>query len=403
MGLALALSVILIRALPLEELGSFYAISTLAYFGNALFLVGADFALQRRLRDLSTRHRLDRRALARYMGRALVPGMVASSVLAVLVARFGPPVLSIASTPFASLAVIAILCSLIAAATFIVGVLRNLLQIAGEAHRVGVSLVLEAGLRLLACALALTLAGPTAWAMLAAHLVASLVLIAPLAVQVVQSTQSEDDPALARLVPGDVRQTLVPVGVGGVLNWLQLQGYRPLVGQVYDNSALVGAVSFLTALGGTVTLAVLGVAGQMATPRQFSSGGASSWRFVRLATGLTLVLTVLAWPCATIFLHLLGKDELIGLEYLVCAGVLVDGGNFILGVLGNHVSLAGKTFMPAMWAGMAGFLAVAILLLGAGEAGSLGPASLGLSLVVGQALALVVMTGFALRYRVDKH
>jgi hypothetical protein len=403
MGLALGLSIVLIRALPLEELGSFYAISTLAYFGNALFLVGADFALQRRLRDLSTRHRLDRHALARYMGRALVPGMAASCLLALLVGQFGPPLSSMSSSLPLSLAAIAVLCPLVAAATFVVGLLRNLLQIAGEARRVGVSLVLEAGLRLLACGLALALIGPTALAMLVASVLASMALIVPLAVQVLRSTTPEVDPALARLAPGDLQQTLVPVGVGAVLNWLQLQGYRPLVGQVYDNAALVGVVSFLTALGGTVTLAVLGVAGQMAMPRQFSSGGASSWAFARLSAGLTLALAALAWPCATVFLHLIGRDELIGLEYLVCAGVLVDGGNFILGILGNHVSLTGKTFVPSLWAGMAGFVAMALMLLEAGEAGTLGPAALGLSLVVGQTLALVVMTGFALRYRVQTH
>lgn len=387
-AIAVVINVLIIKLLPLSEVGEYYILGTIAYFGNALFFVGFDFALQRKIHNISNTKSIDFSSLRSYCAKTLPFGIISAFVLSTIVSFAGNAHNWLGT---------ALLCAALSAISFMVSLSRNILQIAGEKYRVSYSLLLEQVAKLCLCFIMILFFGASAIVIIGAFILASLAPFILNYYHITRCLQSVDENASYAVDSNDISKIILPVSAGGVLNWLQLQAYRPLLGKFFDQAELVGAVSFLTMLGATVTSASLGVLAQVWTPKQFATKGDTSRRFVILSAVSILALALLAYPSAYVFLRLLDKESLYGLEYLVSLGVIVEGGNFILGVLGNHSSLTRGSFVPSMLAGIIGFVTVSVIILTVDSNQEMGPGMIGFALAVSQCVAVAALLPVLLR------
>jgi len=387
-AIALAINVLIIKILTLDEVGKYYTYVTIAYFGNALFFVGFDFSLQRKIKNISITKSLDFLSLRSYIFKKLPYGTIASFVLSSIVSFAGN-----AHNWFW----IALLCAALSALNFLTSISRNILQISGAKYQVSYSLLIEQLAKFCLCFAIVLFFDASAAGIMMAFILSSFVCVAFNCYQIIMFLHPVNGTAIYENDANDISKSFLPVSAGGVLNWLQLQAYRPVLGQFYEKVELVGIVSFLTMLGATVTSALLGALAQVWTPKQFATNGEASRRFVQLAFFATFILSLLAYPAAYIFLRLLKKDSLYGLEYLVSIGVIMEGCNFILGVLGNHTSLTLKSFVPSMLAGIVGLVAVVVVILIAATYHWIGPGTIGFALAASQCIAVGALLPVLLR------
>lgn len=387
-AIAVAINVLIIKLLTLDEVGKYYTYVTIAYFGNALFFVGFDFSLQRKIKNISITKSLDFSSLRSYIFKKLPYGTFASFLLSSIISFSGNNNHWIG---------VALLCAVLSAINFITSILRNILQISGAKYRVSYSFLFEQLAKFTLCFIMVLLFDASAVEIMMAFILSGLVCVAFNYYQIVRFLRPVNETENYTINENDISKIFLPVSAGGVLNWLQLQAYRPVLGQFYEKVELVGIVSFLTMLGATVTSASLGVLAQVWTPKQFATNGEASRRFVQLACFATFTLALLAYPAAYIFLRLIEKDSLYGLEYLVSIGVIMEGCNFILGVLGNHTSLTLKSFVPSMLAGIVGFVAVVVIIFAAAAYQWLEPGAIGFALAASQCIAVAVLLPVLLR------
>jgi hypothetical protein len=385
---SVVINIFIIKLLSLDEVGKYYIIGTIAYFGNALFFVGFDFSLQRKIRNISIAKSIDFSSLRSYLFKTLPYGVLASFALSSVIYFAGNT---------HNWFEIAVLCAALAAINFLNSLSRNILQIADEKYRVSNSLLLEQLAKLCLCFTMSFFGGASAIVITMAFMLASLVCIIFNYHQIARCLHPVNGTVSYAIDSNDISKIVLPVGAGGVLNWLQLQSYRPVLGQLFQKAELVGTVSFLTMLGATVTSASLGVLAQVWIPKQFATNGDASRRLVKLACFATFTLALIAYPAAYIFLRFLKKDSLYGLEYLVSMGVIMEGGNFILGVLGNHTSLTLKSFVPSMLAGVVGFVAAVTIVFIVSAYQWIGPGTIGLALATSQCVAVAALLPVLLR------
>lgn len=381
-ALAVVINVFLIKFLSPIEVGKYYIIGSIAYFGNALFFVGFDFSLQRKIKNISIEKSIDFSSLQSYIFKTLPYGVLASFVLSSIV-FFADNLHNWFGT--------ALLCAALSAINFLVTVLRNILLISGEKNRFSYSLLLEQLAKFCFCCTIILFFDASAIVFTIAFMLAGLVCFIFNYQQITRCLYPVNSTASYDVDSNDISKIFLPVSAGGVLNWLQLQAYRPVLGQFFQKAELVGTVSFLTMLGATATSASLGVLAQIWTPKQFATNGDASRRFVQLACVIIFSLALLAYPVAYIFLRLLKIDNLYGLEYLVSFGVIMEGCNFILGVLGNHTSLTVKSFLPSMFAGVVGLVAVVFIIFIVDTYQWMGPGTIGFALAVSQCVAVAAL------------
>jgi diacylglycerol kinase len=189
------------------------------------------------------------------------------------------------------------------------------------------------------------------------------------------------------------------VGASGVLNWAQLQGYRPLMMNSINGASVVGSVSFMSTLGSTAAYAVFTVLAQFQVPQQYSSQGASTARYLQLLAFVTLLLCMACLPVGAAFLWLTTKMQLLALVYLVAVGVLIEAGNSAIGACINHMNALDQRMWGLPFSGLLG-CAVAFGLLVAPWPTQDPHLRVALALVAGQIVAVV--TVLYLTYRTVK-
>ena len=373
---------LIIKFLPLSEIGLYYVLGTIAYFGNALFFVGFDIAIQRKIRNISNTKSLNYASLWSYHIKTLPFGCLSVFAMSTILSFMGNT-----QNWFG----VALLCAAMSAINFMLSLSRNILQIADEKYSISFSLFLEQIAKLGVSSGLLLYWGGSAIVVLIAFSLAGIGCLIFNYIQIIRYLKPSKENANYEINENDIKKIVLPVSVSGVTNWLQLQGYRPVLGQIFQQSELVGSVSFLTTLGASVTAAMLGVLAQIWTPKQFASNGDSTRQYAELAGSSVIVLTMLAYPAAYVFLRLLGKEELYGLEYLVCLGVIIEGGNFILGLLGNHSSLRQGSFMPSLFAGIVGLLSLVIIIFILNALQGMSSSTIGISLAISQCVSVVIL------------
>jgi hypothetical protein len=344
-------NVLIVRQVGLDEIGRYYIIATVAYLGNAAFFVGSSLVLQRKLATVSTTRLLDPRGLAGYVS---VTGAAGSSFLLIVSILYfwstGGPVVTLP-----------LICCLLSLATYLSAVTRDIVLLCDQPVKSASLQTTEALVKLVLIFAVTASPGATAEHIVAASSAASLLAAAVGATLLMRITRRHRQSY--RETPVRFGKQLTAVGTSGLLNWAQLQGYRPLVAAMHFPSEIVGTVALLTTLGGTAANAVCSVMAQLNVPRQYASGGKSSFRYLQQLLLAIAATCIAVLPLGYLFIELTGKTSLRPFLYLVGIGVLLESGNAIVGIALNHCSVQERPLWHLPLGGAMGCVATAVILL----------------------------------------
>jgi O-antigen/teichoic acid export membrane protein len=187
----------------------------------------------------------------------------------------------------------------------------------------------------------------------------------------------------------DVFKFALPITIGAVLNWLQLQGYRMVLVPL-GFSEMVGIYSTVSGIGQAGMGAAIAIYSQMYTPKLYKSEGAFLSQYIRYGLFLICSVILLCVFGAPVLIHLLTKDEFLPYSFLVIYGVLTEAGNFILGTLGIFLSIKNNTKMGLI----AGYVSVIVMLACFSilyYSANISAYTIGLPLVISQIFAATIL------------
>ncbi len=377
-GLALTISIVVVRELPLEQVGLYYLYVTLSYLANALIFVGADYHLQRVLHDLSEKKSINLPELFKYFSLILIPGFL-------LVLGFGMAYMYATS---GTGLIVGIACASLASMTFLSALMRNLLQLANMATKSAMVNLFEQIMRLSITVAAVRAGYHNGESIIAANAIGAL-LAATMGIGLIYRYMTRDNRiyffGYKKLI-----KNIIPIGSSGLMNWMQLQGYRPYINYAFQRPDLIGAVSFLSSLGSTAANACLAILGQIWIPKQYASRGAATSRYFKIAVASIIGLALASLPAGWVFLHLTNHSDLMPYVFLVPVGVLVEGGNTLIGIHTNHRNATGQPLWIIPIATLGGIIITALILVFPVPAASL-PVLIATALISGQLTILSII------------
>lgn len=389
--LMLAQNILLVRFVPLNQLGMYYVIGTIAYLGNAVFFVGADLNLQQRLANLSVDRTISGKGLFRYLLATAAPG-AALVLLSAALYFFLRDSSSWAST--------SLLCVCLSVATYASSVGRNLCQLAMLQTYASLGPIVDGSVRCLFIAALVHVDSASALTLAASSAIGSLCAASATIALLLSRCSGGFDSYLGRV--GPFIRKVSQVGSSGLANWAQLQGYRPVIASSPAGEQVVGTISFMTTLGSTAASAVFTVLALFQMPRQYSSRGATTGAYVRLVGATAIVLSLLSVPAGLLFLEITHRGELFGLLYLIVVGVAIESGNVILGICANHLNVRERSLAPLSKAGILGCV-VTFGLLCLPSAGADEFFKLALTLLSGQVFAVALVLYMTFRHADTTH
>lgn len=381
----IGISVLIIKAVPLDMAGRYYTLATLAYVGSALVFIGADLYFQKIIIKDRVANGLNLVALMPLIGKTVLIG-ASISVMAVLINGV------FASSQFRDWKVSALACGFLSAGMFVASVFRNISLGKGLVDVGTGGFALEQSARfllILVCVFSFGLLGENAMIIASGvgSMVAGLAMLSMLKGHFGRgSNASYPAPSW-----GDVKQRFLPIALSALLNLIQLQGYRIIIGDWLGDQVAVGQVATLSVLGLSGAAGVLGLFSQLWLSRVYHGDGADYLRMVRKGAQLVLVLAIVSAPVGFVFLHMIDKPNLVPYAYLIPLGALVEGGNFLLGIIGSRLNASSKA--ESLWIiakfGMVGVaFTYAALLVGLGVSNNI-VAVVAVSLFLGQASAVI--------------
>ena len=377
-GLALTISIVVVRELPLEQVGLYYLYVTLSYLANALIFVGADYHLQRVLHDLSEKKSINLPELFKYFSLILIPGFL-------LVLGFGMAYMYATS---GTGLIVGIACASLASMTFLSALMRNLLQLANMATKSAMVNLFEQIMRLSITVAAVRAGYHNGESIIAANAIGAL-LAATMGIGLIYRYMTRDNRiyffGYKKLI-----KNIIPIGSSGLMNWMQLQGYRPYINYAFQRPDLIGAVSFLSSLGSTAANACLAILGQIWIPKQYASRGAATSRYFKIAVASIIGLALASLPAGWVFLHFTNHLDLMPCVFLVPVGVLVEGGNTLIGIHTNHRNATGQPLWIIPIATLGGIIITALILVFPVPAASL-PVLIATALISGQLTILSII------------
>jgi O-antigen/teichoic acid export membrane protein len=318
---ALGTNYLVARHLTLENIAFYYLYSTLAYFGNACFYVGLGIVLQRLCASLASRGDLHRAFLIRYLASTLLSGTIIVMLFALgyLLLRGG------AASPWW----IAFWCALLSAGNYLSSVGRDLLALNGKLGLSSFFWLFEQLLRVCFVAFAFAHFDSGAIEVTAAVALGSLISgCAGLSALIAAANKSTMPPPNFTL--REVASTVAPVACSGLLNWVQLQSYRPALLYFRVRPEIIGVTSLLTSLGITGANPILSVIGQSFVPRYYAG---ERGVLARNAAAIVRAVVLLAFgsiPAAIVFLVVTNRQALLMYALLVPLGVFVEAGNSLI-------------------------------------------------------------------------
>lgn len=381
--------------LPPEELGIFFVLITVSYFGNALFFNGADIAFQRKIKEISIDRTLNFAAFQRYFLKALPIGAASVVVLVALI-------WSTSSSAYWSFYTLAI-CTLLSCINFFISGLRNILLLAGEKVAISRSMFFEQFLRLSLIFLVGRFQVVQFTTILLVYIFSTSAAVVLAYIAINKRIEGKFGGIELNMSREDFKRTILPSSLGYVLAWAQTQGYRIFVGATLGLTAVVGPTSFLLNLGTTGANAILGVLAQWWVPKQFSSSGASTTAYLKVVAIAALILVPCAWLAAYVTIGILNKPQFRGLELVVVVGVLIETGSAFITIIANHYSLTRGGYLPAVVSPAVGLPITAFSIFFVQIFGRLDALSISYCLLFGQGVGTVfVVYCFIFRRRFDK-
>jgi len=383
---ALLTNIIVARNLTLDQIAYYYLYVTLAYFGNAGLYVGLGVALQRLCASLASSRSLDKMFLLRYLAVSLAGGTVAVLLFSLFYLLGHATELH----PWR----VAACCAALSGANYLSSVSKDLLALSQRLTLAALLGLVEQGLKLTFVWLVLSYLHVTAAVDVTAATAAASVLAGIAAVSALLALSASASESISSNVKlTNIARTVAPIGLAGLMNWLQLQSYRPVLLYFGTAPQIIGIASLLTSLGMTGANPVLSIIAQTYVPRLYS-GEAGAFRRCIRAIGITaLVAAMASMPAAVAFLLVSGRRALLVYLLLVPLGVLVEAANSLIGAFIHRRNARGESLWILTAAGGLGVLIAAISWLLPHTASNL-PYIIGVGMVASQLaiLATIVAT-----------
>jgi len=326
--LLLLFNFFLVKHLAVDEVGFYYLIATISYLGNAVVFVGADMMLQKHIASDVQSGYINKKALVEYLFKTSLLGSG-------IVFAFSMFIFSFLDVSFVHGVVV---CTLLTTTTYITTLLRNLYQTAAKPYISSFIQLADTALKLLTVILCVWLEKSTALFLLLSYLVLSVALLCFMLGYVLKTHRNTESNRYFESY-ALLGKKIFPIGSAGVLNWVQLQSYRPFLSIAQQNFAALGAISFLTNLGSTATNATMTVLSQLFLPRVYASKGFFSKQYLSVIAVLGCGLAVISLPCGWLFLLLADKQQMMGGLFLIPVGVLQEVINAMVGALTVHYTV----------------------------------------------------------------
>lgn len=316
-------------ALSLDEVGTFFYLSTLSYALNALIFVPIDFYMQARLASLEV---LPGAALRRLVGWTLALGMGACIVL-------GTPLVWLGKLHISDLPAL----YAVAALLYLCSSLRNLLNNRGDKIFVSSMLMLESVARLGAFVAGVALFGASARTLMTSSALALAVEMICIVSRMQGNLRFGTGPA--RLDDGaTVLRIVAPISGSALCNAVQLQTFRvayPLAGL----SATSGLYGVVTNIGAQAMSVCGAIYSQIEVPRLYQTQGASIRRYVGFAVLLAMAVLAFTMVFAPMLVRLLTKDQYLPYAYAIGFGVVTEACNLIIGAYTVVLSIKQRTHL----------------------------------------------------------
>jgi len=381
-ALAFSVNVAILKSLDLKEMGAYYVMATVAYFGNAIFFVGLDFSFQKKIQKISVIKTIDYLELNRYITKTYPLGVLATLSLSIAI--------SLLSNNIHWLS-ISLACALLCGFTYLTTFFRNILLIAGDKIGVSLSYFFEQASKL-GLVIGFILYGLNSAVEIILVLSLSAFITAVYGfIRVKIYLKNSNKIQVYSNTGADYKKIIIPTGISGVLNWAQLQGYRPIIGGFLGKPEVVGSVGFLTMLGGAITSAVFSVMAQYWVPRQFSSGGVDTKIILKKTMYAIIALALMAYPTTFIFIRAISIEQFNGMEYLVSVGVIVEGCNYIIGLLGSHSNITNGSYLKSAISSICGLVVITFILIMFNTSNMIDPLTVGLSLALSQIVSVIIL------------
>jgi len=378
-GLALLSNLLIARHLDIAEIAYYFTFSTVAYFGNASLFVGASGYLQRFLASRVPDGVASRGFLLAYVfGVAMIGALLVGAGSTVYFVLWG-------RVPVAS-AVLA--CAMLSVGAFLSTISKDLWAFRGRVDVAAGLSLLEAFLK---CLMFVSVSSISSRVVAVDMIILSALasMLAGIAGGGALLLLASRKPAQVQLRISEMLGTVVPVGFGAVLNWLQLQLYRPLMLYLGVPAQYIAATSLMTTLGSSGASPALTVVAQRFIPSIYAREPRAVFSSLRRLLAVALLLAVLSVPMAYVFLLLSGRVALAAYLPLVAVGVFTEAANGGIGAIGHGCNATARSLWPLTMATAVGVLvALGMLLLPA--AGEMTPYVMGCGLLLSQLVVVVV-------------
>lgn len=372
--------------LTIEEVGTFFYLSTLSYALNALIFLPVDSYMQARIASFESVPGL---AIRRLILVTLAIGLVGCGLVSAPFVWFGK--LQLADLPW---------LYAVAALLYLCTSLRNLLNIRGNSVFVSFMLLLESGGRLVAfVAMALMLDRSARTLMISSAVALALELVVILwrcRTRLHFSTEPiQLDP------PSKIAATAVSLAGGAVSNAVQLQTYRvvfPLAG-FGTTSGVYGIVSNV---GASAMAAFGSIYMQIQLPKLYQTRGRFIGSFVAWAVLLSLGVLVVAAVFSSFLIERLTQTQYIPYAFAIAFGVVIEACNLIIGGYGVYLTIHQRT-APLFYFHLLGAVVAVSGCLATLQWHPQSPMLIGVALAASQLLITPLIGIFVLRHQNGKN
>ncbi len=318
----------LIKNLADEAIGLFYLTMTMSYIGNAFVFVGCDLFIQRKLVYLQDDFSIHQESFFKFI--------FATSVIGILLITLFSSLFFISIQPSSIDVVLGIAsCCFLSLSVYYGNLIKNLFQLANKQYKASFFQIFDACLKFSVFIYIFHTLQPDEKKVQVSILTYSVILVIVSLSFMLAAFKNNVEHKWRIDTIGQVTSRILPIGFSGVLNWVQLQGYRPYLAAIQAQKEL-GIVSYMTSLASTATASVLSVINQIAIPKIYQSSGEYIHFHLKVILFVSLIISVCSIPAGYLFFLMANKLSYTAYLYILPIGVLQEAVNAVIGAY-THV------------------------------------------------------------------
>lgn len=179
-----------------------------------------------------------------------------------------------------------------------------------------------------------------------------------------------------------------PISISAVMNWLQIQGCRFLV--PFGYSEVVGIYATVASVGSAGMLSLSSIMQMIFLPSVYKTRGNYTNTYLIISLSSILFVIAVSIPLATVIVRLITNVHFVSYAYCIMFGILIEGGNLLLGGMGVYLQIHNAT-KYILYISIIGFFVSAIFLSGLLFMKLITPYTIGLANVTAQVVAVIAL------------